>query len=551
MGGLHSHFNQHAVTMNRAFVPLNLDMTLFGDKADKIALILDRLYRTKIYSNDYGRTKRKRDFTEPFAISMKHLREVRHENATPLMDMICYSQRHKDNGTQPIKTVLKRVRPAKKDVQAASYVLTKEYRVKPKIHIIKRKKGPQFKYDKESMEKMIAEMPPNYQKVCEHIKALSLEMDEEHCEKLIEQMETEYIEADKFEFVCHKVAATLNRYPNADKDIVIAKAATLWEEQRPEHLARLAEKHYDSLLFVHDKFLEMEGRAEMPVYSLDEQGRLHYYLTNMSEEMRPYIRLGGCKMVSYDLGTSQCVFVWVTLREYISNNNITLDDVKEQADEILATMSRCGDGTIPEYVQEELDAQKRKRSEHTLDDEMEQLAKLLSKDFYNDIMETIDWKCLSDGSFDRRKFKEDVLFPFLYGIKPTWGESRGKERITMMQYFLKKFPAIYCVLWKMRQFTEICLEYDQMIKSKIHPLAVLDHITEKYKTAEFPKEMQRQEANMFFNVIIPQIDQPFVILHDSIIVQDGKKCSVREIIEQVFIKQFGIKVCVKRESWSK
>ena len=103
----------------------------------------------------------------------------------------------------------------------------------------------------------------------------------------------------------------------------------------------------------------------------------------------------------------------------------------------------------------------------------------------------------------------------------------------------------------MRRFTNICLEFHEMKNNRVTYKTAEAIIKEKYATAEFPKEMQRQEADMFFNTIIPQIDQPFVILHDSIIVQDGKKCNVKEIIEQAFIDRFNIKVHVKRESWSK
>jgi hypothetical protein len=179
---------------------------------------------------------------------------------------------------------------------------------------------------------------------------------------------------------------------------------------------------------------------------------------------------------------------------------------------------------------------------------MKQLRKLLSKDFYDDIMQTIHWERLPDNTFNRKKFKTNILFPFLYGKKPSWNTKSDKK--TMMHYFVKKFPAIYCVLWKMRRFTEICKDYHRLIK-KQHPLSVLDYITETYQTSEFPKEMQKQEANMFFNVIIPQIKQPLVTIHDSIIVQAGKRCNVAKIIKQAFMDKYQIKVRVSCEPWYK
>jgi hypothetical protein len=291
----------------------------------------------------------------------------------------------------------------------------------------------------------------------------------------------------------------------------------------------------------------MEGKSEMPIYKQDERGRLYYYLTNMSEELRPYIRLEGCKMMSYDLGTSQCVFVWVTLREYIRENRITLADIKEQAIEIIDTIKHCGEGIVPDYVQEGFNALKRKRKPQTLDDEMRQLGKLLSKDFYDDIMRTIEWERLANGNFDRKRFKTKILFPFLYGRKPSWQSKT--DRKTIMHYFLKKFPAVYCVLWRMRRFTEVCKDSYQMTKDTVRYKEIEAYIDATYKPADFPKEMQRLEADMFYNVIIPQIEQPCVTIHDSIIVQAGKKCSVASIIKQSFMDKYQIKVLVKCEPW--
>lgn len=524
-------------------------MTQFGDKAEKIALILDRMYRERIYRNRYGEVRRKIDFTKPVALNMAHMKKILKESGTPILDLICWSKRHERNETQPIKEVLVRVKPAKKGVRAACYILAEPYRVKPKIYRLQRLHNPVFKYDKTKMDKEIAGWSENYRKVCENVKMLSLEIDEEQCKELIGQVREQYIQEDRKKYIDSKTATLTKRYPKMSEDVTREKAIALWEQESKERIAQLDEEHYDSMLFIEDKFLEMEGKTEMPIYSLDEQGRLHYYLTNMSEKLRPFVRLGGCKMVSYDLGTSQCVFVWVTLREYIRANNITLAAIKEQADEIIETILQCGDGSIPDYVQRGFNALKRKRKPQTLDDEMKQLGKLLGNDFYNDIMLTIEWKKLSNGEFDRKRFKTEILFPFLYGKKPSWKPRPGSK--TMMHYFMKKFPAVYCVLWKMRRFTEICKDYDQKIKNKEHPLTVLDYIAETYKTADFPKEMQRQEADMFFNVIIPQIKQPLVTIHDSIIVQAGKKCDVSKIIKQAFTEKYQIKVSVKYEPWYK
>jgi len=365
--------------MKSALVPKNLDMSLFGDKADKIALVLDRIYRAKLYRNDYGYDRRKKDYTEPVAVSMKYLRENMGENATPVLDMICRSKRHTQNKTQPVVEVLMRTKTAKKGVHSALYVLAEPYRVQPKIYRLRRTSNPVFKYDKGAMDKVIADYPDNYRKVCGHIKTLTLEIDEAQCEELVQRVRSKYIQKDRTEYIGNKVSKLMARYPTMSGDTANTRAIASWERCRQKRIARLDEEHYDSLLFIQDKVLEMVGKVEMPSYSLDEQGRLHYYLTNMSEELRPYIRLNGCKMVSYDLGTSQCVFVWVTLRKYIRENNITLDNVKQQAEEIMETIRQCSNDAIPEYICEGFSTLKRKRRPQALEEEMKQLGKLLGK----------------------------------------------------------------------------------------------------------------------------------------------------------------------------
>lgn len=77
----------------------------------------------------------------------------------------------------------------------------------------------------------------------------------------------------------------------------------------------------------------------------------------------------------------------------------------------------------------------------------------------------------------------------------------------------------------------------------------IKRVAEIYQTNEFPKEMQRQEANMFYNIIIPKIHQPLVTLHDCIIVEAGKPCNAKKIIEDSFMEKYQIKVRVKHESW--
>ena len=529
------------ISRGHALVPRNLDMTLFGDKKDKIALILDRVYRAKMYRNDYGFANERHKFTESVGINMEYLTKILREPATPILDIICRSPRHEQSGTEPIEEVLVRVKSAAPGKRSAQYVLAEKYRVKPEIHRMQRINRPTFKHDKEAMEKEIAGWSENYQKVCGNIKMLTLEMDEVQCDKLIQQKRNKYIQDDQEKYVEYKTPKLITRNPKLNEATARPRATAQWERHREKRIVKLDEKNYDKLLFIRDKFLEMEDKDEMPIYALDPQGRLHYYLTNMPEELRQYIRFDGCKMMSYDLKTSQPVFVWIALGEYIRKNEITLNDIKQQANEILDTIKLCNNGIVPDFVQDGFTALKLKRKPDALDTEMNKFGKVLGKDFYADIMKTIEWQS------DRKKFKTKVLFPFLYGRYPSWSTKRGRK--TIMQYFLKKFPAVYCVLWRMRRFTEICLDRYQMTKEGVAYPDIKKHIDETYCPADFPKEMQRRESYMFYNRIIPQIDLPCVTIHDSVIVQSGKRYNVSEIIKKEFRDLYQIEVCVSCESW--
>lgn len=434
-----------------ALVPENLDITQFGVKADKIALILDRMYRAKLYKNDYGFNDKRKKFSEPVSISTKRLVQMLREPSAPLLDMICNSKRHKSNGTQPVARVIMRVKPGIEGKHCAHYKLAKEYRTKPKIHRLQRTKKPVFSYDQEAMDDVIAGWSEgnhvSYQTVCKHIKGLTLTIDEEGCKELIEQIRNKYIQDARQSYINEKILGYKTRHPEMSNDRATIKAIASWEKKSEERIKELNEKNYDRLLFIEDKVLELKDRDTMPVYSRDDQGRLHYYLTNMPEELRPYVRLNGCKMVSYDLKTSQPVFIWTALQDYIDKYNITFDDVKKQGDEMLDTIKKCNGGIVPDYVIEGIGRLKRKRRDDTLVEEMVQFGKVLGKDFYEDIMKEIEWKKLPNGKFDRKDFKSKVLFNFLYGTMPKWSTVRGDK--TIMNYFITKFPAVYCVLWKM------------------------------------------------------------------------------------------------------
>lgn len=500
--------------------PSNLDLSLFGKDAEKVAWIMDRIYRGGEYADSNGFLCHNLHY--PVSVSMERLREYSGvSNPARIMDLICRSDRHQQYGTQPIEEVIERVSYSNHALNlCAKYRFVQKYRTKPNLLELKRTTAARFRRrSKKQTEEMIAKMPESYQTVCKHIKKLCLAMSKEQLQELLRTDREEYLRNDP----------------------ELAKLTD--ERDRNRRIAELDDEHYNARLFIRDKFEEAQGERELPIYSCDKQGRLHYYITNMTGKLRSFIRLNGCKVVSYDLGTSQCVFIWIALREYIQREGITLTGIKTQADEIIQTIKQCGDGVVPDYVTKGFGVLKRKRSEQALSDEMRKLGKLLGKDFYEDIMKTIDWKRLPDGSFDRGKFKQEVLFSFLYGKNLTWKEN------DMMKYFISKFPAVYCMLWKMRGLTNVCLDYYEMLRNGVHHKEAIERVAENHQTAEFPKEMQRQEANMFYNVIIPQIHQPLVTIHDSIIVEGGKRCNVKKIIEQSFMEKHQIKVRVKHEPW--
>ena len=168
-------------------VPRKLDMSKFGDKADKVALILDRVYRAEKYRNDYGFVNKRRKFSEKVTINMEYLGRILHEPAAPILDMFCHSERHIKNGTQPVETVLIRKEQGIKGKRSAQYVLAEPYQDKPKIHRLQRINKPKFRHVKDEMDAMIANFLPNYQKVCEHISSLTLKMDAGECDELIRQ----------------------------------------------------------------------------------------------------------------------------------------------------------------------------------------------------------------------------------------------------------------------------------------------------------------------------------------------------------------------------
>jgi len=88
-----------------------------------------------------------------------------------------------------------------------------------------------------------------------------------------------------------------------------------------------------------------------------------------------------------------------------------------------------------------------------------------------------------------------------------------------------------------------------MTKEGIAYPDIKKHIDETYSPADFPKEMQFRESYMFYNIIIPQIYQPCVTIHDSVIVQSGKRSNVSKIIKQAFKDLHQIDVRVSCESW--
>ena len=298
--------------MKPLFVPGNLNMRQFGHDARKIAQILDYIYRAEMYRDQYGCLKKKKcNFHKPVTINIATLKKVLHDNPRKYMEKIC---RLGSLSNTLIEEVIIRVKkPNQFKHQSGRYLFAKPYRVKPvHLHLPRLETANFRKREREIMKQMVASFPENYRNVCQHIQKLTLEINEAQQEELIQQIRNEYIQRVKEEYIQWECTSLAKDYPKMNQYELQGWGEMIWEESDSKKcIKELDEENYDRILFIRDKFLEMRHEDEFPVYSKDAQGRLHYYLTNMSEELRPYVRMDGKKLVSYDLGTSQCVFIWL------------------------------------------------------------------------------------------------------------------------------------------------------------------------------------------------------------------------------------------------
>lgn len=110
-----------------------------------------------------------------------------------------------------------------------------------------------------------------------------------------------------------------------------------------------------------------------------------------------------------------------------------------------------------------------------------------------------------------------------------------ERQLPIMEYYLAKFPATFTLLWKLKDLTKVCNVYHKM-KGQIRGYMALKKYMRQHcgTYADLSREMQRIEAKMFFEEILPQVDQPFITIHDSVVVQAGKPSNVGDIIKRTF-----------------
>ena len=348
------------------------------------------------------------------------------------------------------------------------------------------------------------------------------------------------------------------------------------EKWKPE-LPELSYIHkMNALLFKCHEIVEGKKIKIVPFYSIDKYGRFHYYLTNLPEVLRPFIRMNGKKIVSYDITTSQCVFFAMTVRDEVRdgiNFNGILKEIEEYYPQYMSRFENTAtESKMPNHKRRSMGILGKQK--WCLDYEIETLFGLLKDDFYTQMMTAIGWT-QSRGDFKK------YFFEFLYGPNTDWTSP-------IIVKFQETFPHIYLVLWKLKQLgdsrkrlkelrnqihAEECRNIKQTIWEKMKQRGVTNddvnqavrmEITKRamkqFKQegksqgkfyGELPRRMQQIESSFIFQTIAPKIGRPFLTIHDSIIVEKTDRKNVRNIkklIENEFQKE-GVVAHVKVEEW--
>ena len=182
------------------------------------------------------------------------------------------------------------------------------------------------------------------------------------------------------------------------------------------------------VLFKCHEIVKGKKTTVVPFYSIDKYGRFHYFLTNLPEVLRPFIRMNGKKIVSYDITTSQCVFFAMSVRDKVTE--IVHNGPKDYVD--FAKILKEIEEYYPQYISRfENTAAESKMPNHKrrsmgilgkqkwcLEYEIETLFGLLKDDFYTQMMTAIEW------TENRSEFKKAFFFFCMVPI------STGKIRLS-------------------------------------------------------------------------------------------------------------------------
>lgn len=283
--------------------------------------------------------------------------------------------------------------------------------------------------------------------------------------------------------------------------------------------------------------VEGSGFCHVPFYSKDAYGRFHHYLTSFPRELRPFVRFDGKPIKAFDIKSSQVIFFILALRDRMFENP-NFSDIIDEIRSFYPDRAACLRGIT-----------KRK-----LDAELRTMARLLKNDFYRSLMQVIDYKC------DRASFK-DEFFQFLYG------PDRGRNRIQNL--FLNQFPAVYVLMWQMKNLGEMNVrgrELELELRKRIHdahPGIESRELNWRVRTerneiikqdsslyyGKLPCEMQRIESDFIFSRVLPQLAEPFLPLHDAILVKANSRTNIARIIQKEF-REVKISAGVSTEPWT-
>lgn len=546
-------------------IPSNLELDQFGDvrgDREKVAYILECVYRGCAENRNYNIAEY--DLEARVPLHYETLRKVIGKKPERILNRITRSPKN----PTPDATILETDGSFVVGQRSRQYRLTSQHQVVPQYCPIPKPVADRYyRKEKKAIAKAVEKLPknlkPGYRAVCDHIKKLRLEITEDQLQEILAIVRQEYVEYEanlKQKWVEAEIGKIKPGLSEHGLDEAKANVLKKWDESTPKsrHMKMLAKKRRNNDLkcaFIESKVRRVrdgDKYVEFPVSSIDQQGRLHHHLANMSKCLRPFVRLEGGQVVSYDLSSSHCVFFCMAVEKYIEENNYTVEMARKQAKEIMRVIGRCT-GKVPQFVLDGFTALKDRRTDKIIREELKEYKKRLATDFYQHAMDdpVVDWERDAKGERNRDTFKSSAFFRFLYGKNLNFHDNK------LMMYFLKHFPVVYTVLWRIKDLTNVCKTYYQH-KKKHTVKESLDHVERTCRTyVEFPKQMQKEEAVIFFEEIIPEImkrtRRPFVSIHDSIVFKDGnennKECPTMKIIKDSF-KRRGIKVKVKRENWN-